>query len=87
MSRKRKTCLRPFENESPKKGRPTKRYTIKDAVRMVSVSLQKTVPKVCHFDGDVDVSLISLGDGNYYGLLTFYTAKYLAGNRQGTSIR
>jgi hypothetical protein len=45
-SRKRKTCHLPFESQSLKKGRPTKGYTIKDAVKMVSVSLQKTVPKV-----------------------------------------
>jgi hypothetical protein len=62
MAKKRKTCLHPFESQSLKKGRPTKGYTVKDAVEMVSVSLQKTVPKVCQFDGDVDVSSTFLTD-------------------------
>ena len=89
MPRKRKTSLHLFENESAKKGRPTKGwYTVKDAVRMVSgVSFQEAVPKVYHFDGDADVSSIYFIDKKSYGLLIFCTAKYIAGDRQRTCIR
>jgi hypothetical protein len=46
----------------------------------------KTLPKLCHFDGDVDISSIILSNEKYQSLQTFCTAKYLAGNRQGASI-
>jgi hypothetical protein len=69
MPRKRKTSLHLFENEAAKKGRPTKGYTVKDAVRMVSVSFQEAVPKMYHFDGDVDDSSIYCIDKKSYGVL------------------
>jgi len=53
MSKKRKTSLQPTDGQAVARGRPVKKYSIKDAVDLVSSSLQKPALKLCHCDRDI----------------------------------